>query len=210
MPVDLKNLHNKEAYLMITSSQDTDMYYATRFWAPDPFIYIATRRKSMMLMSDLEIDRAKKEARVDKVYSISKLKKAVERLINKKSMPDAVDYAAYVLNKEHIKRIIVPSNFPTRYTFDMTDRYRFKLICKKDPFFTERVCKAEDEIRCLKKATADTEEILQAVIEMIRDSKVKKGKLYKNGELLTSERINSFIAISALKKHYAGSTSIFA
>src|SRR2546423_15016123 len=53
------------------SESDANMLWATRFFAPDPFIFIKRRGKSYLVMNDLEIDRAKDQASVDKVLSYS-------------------------------------------------------------------------------------------------------------------------------------------
>ena len=43
------------------SEQDPDMLYATKFWAPDPFIFLQRNGKRTLVLSDLEIDRARKQ-----------------------------------------------------------------------------------------------------------------------------------------------------
>ena len=58
--------------LIIAASEiDSNLYYATGFLAPDAFIYLKTEGESVLLMSDLEMDRAKAQARVDTVLSYS-------------------------------------------------------------------------------------------------------------------------------------------
>ena len=51
------------------SESDANMLWATRFFAPDPFIFIQKRGKRYLVMNDLEIDRAKSEASVDRVLA---------------------------------------------------------------------------------------------------------------------------------------------
>ena len=41
------------------SESDANMLWATRFFAPDPFIFIEKRGKRYLVMNDLEIDRAR-------------------------------------------------------------------------------------------------------------------------------------------------------
>src|SRR5437016_14029131 len=61
-----------DARLIYSASEsDANMLWATRFFAPDPFIFIQKRGKTYLVMNDLEIDRAKSQARVDKVLSYS-------------------------------------------------------------------------------------------------------------------------------------------
>ena len=60
------------------SETDADILYPTRFFAPDPFLFVLARGRRVLVMSDLEMDRAKKQARVDEVMSWSRLARAEE------------------------------------------------------------------------------------------------------------------------------------
>ena len=45
----------KPARLIVAASeQDPDMLYATKFWAPDPFIFLQRNGKRTLVLSDLE------------------------------------------------------------------------------------------------------------------------------------------------------------
>src|SRR5690349_7125754 len=55
------------------SEQDSNLYYATKFMAPDPFIYLEIKGERLLVMSDLEMDRAKAQATVDRVLSYSEV-----------------------------------------------------------------------------------------------------------------------------------------
>ena len=47
------------------------MLYATRFRAPDAFAFVETQGRKAILISDLELDRARREAQVETVVSYS-------------------------------------------------------------------------------------------------------------------------------------------
>ena len=69
---DPANLKNHEAVLMVASSEgDANMLYAVGFFVPDPFIFFQHKNAKYAVLSDLEIDRAKKQAQVDRVLSLS-------------------------------------------------------------------------------------------------------------------------------------------
>ena len=53
----------KARLIFDSSSKNADLYYATGFLVGDPFVYLEASGKKYMVMSDLEIDRAKKESR---------------------------------------------------------------------------------------------------------------------------------------------------
>ena len=63
-----------QARLLFSESEHgADMFHATGFRVPDPFVFLESRGKTSILLSDLEIDRGRKEARVDEVVSWSDL-----------------------------------------------------------------------------------------------------------------------------------------
>ena len=63
---------NKTTRLIVAASEnDPDMLYATRFWAPDPFIFLEQKGKRTLVLSDLEIDRGRKQAEADEFVSFS-------------------------------------------------------------------------------------------------------------------------------------------
>ena len=68
------------ALLVAASEGDANMLYAVGFFVPDPFIFFQHKNTSYVVMSDLEIDRAKKQAHVDRVLSLSLYQKKLRKL----------------------------------------------------------------------------------------------------------------------------------
>src|SRR5438094_10032442 len=61
-----------DAQLIYSASErDANMLWATRFFAPEPLIFIKKGRKTYLVMNDLEIDRAKSQESVENVLSYS-------------------------------------------------------------------------------------------------------------------------------------------
>jgi len=53
----------RDNLLMVADSEhDANMLYAVRMFVPDPFIYLSLNGKCHVVMTDLEIDRARKQA----------------------------------------------------------------------------------------------------------------------------------------------------
>ena len=51
------------ALMMYAASEhDSNLYYAVKFSVPDPFPYFRIGNKNIILMSDLELGRAQKQA----------------------------------------------------------------------------------------------------------------------------------------------------
>ena len=78
--------------IVADSERSADMFYATRFLAPDPFIFAQVNGRKFLVMSDLELDRARAQARVDEVLSYTKLHQAAKnRGIKEPTMSDVID-----------------------------------------------------------------------------------------------------------------------
>src|SRR5437867_13192474 len=92
------------------SESDANMLWATRFFAPDPFVFIEKRGKRYLVMSDLEMDRAKDQAQVDKVLSYSEY---VRRLQSEGGpQPPVSDVISEALSDLKIHAVEVPTTFP--------------------------------------------------------------------------------------------------
>ena len=74
-------LRADQALLLVTASEgDANMLYAVGFFVPDPFIFFEHKNIKFVVMSDFEIDRAKKQAHVDRVLSLSLYQRKLRKL----------------------------------------------------------------------------------------------------------------------------------
>ncbi|MBI4436503.1 MAG: aminopeptidase P family protein [Candidatus Omnitrophica bacterium] len=185
-----------DAILMIAASEkDANLYYATRFLAPDPFIYTEIRGKKYLLMSDLELDRAKSQAKVDEVLSASLLAK---RLSKAKIKPTTVSMINSLYRDEKVKEVLVPGNFPFVYGEGLRKK-GYSLTTKEEPFFEGRLYKTEEEITKITETQRATEAAVEEAIRVISGSRVSNGKLYTNGKVLTSEAIKKVINVKLME-----------
>src|SRR5215510_7037540 len=100
-----------DARLIYSASEsDANMLWATRFFAPDPFIFIEKRRKRYVVMNDLEIDRAKSQAAVDKVLASRQYQKRWQT--RGTQFPTTAQILIEVLHDLNIRTLDVPSTFP--------------------------------------------------------------------------------------------------
>src|SRR5215471_17765856 len=100
-----------DARLIYSASEsDANMLWATRFFAPDPFIFIEKRGKRFLVMSDLELDRAREQAEVDRVLIYSDyVRKVQQRGV---PFPTITDVLPEVLRDLGINEVLVPGTFP--------------------------------------------------------------------------------------------------
>src|SRR5438067_388347 len=94
--------------IVADSERSADMLFATRFFAPDAFVYLQKSGRSCAMFSDLEIDRARKSARVDEIVAYS----SVANRLPKKMQSPFHEVVAEFLRKRKVKRALVPADFP--------------------------------------------------------------------------------------------------
>ena len=61
------------------SETNADLYYLTSFLAGDPFLFVEQGGKRTLLLSDLEIDRGRRESSVDEVLRLQKITEEVRK-----------------------------------------------------------------------------------------------------------------------------------
>jgi Xaa-Pro aminopeptidase len=186
-----------EALLIIAASEaDANLYYATRFLAGDPFVFLWHGAEKILLMSDLEVDRARSQARVDVVLPVRRyedLAKAsgIER-------PGVTDALCGLLKERRIQSLTVPGSFPIEHADKLRDQ-GLSLRVRPEPFFEARMVKSPEEIEAITRAMRRTEAAIDLAIAAIREAGVRDEVLWWRGQVLTAEVIRRLIAIQLLK-----------
>ncbi len=190
------------------SDSDANMLWATRFFAPDPFIFITKGKKRYLVMNDLEIDRAKSQAAVDKVLSYSEYQKRWQKRGTQFPTPPQV--LAEVFADLKIKSVEVPSTFPV-YLADQLRTMKIRVEPKPDPFWPEREFKTREEIRAISHSLRAAELGMEAGIDAVRRTEIRKnGYLYLDGTQLTSEILKRIINTAIMAQGYVPSHTIAA
>ncbi len=184
--------------IVADSEKNANLYYATRFLAPDPFIFVQVDGRRTMIMSDLELDRAKAQSTVEEVLSFSKLsKQAKARGVAEPTMMDVVDE---FLKSHAVQGIEVPLDFGLAYADGLRKR-GYTVQPKPDPFFPERMIKSEEEIRQLTATLRVTEESLEGAIGLIRNSEIAAdGTLRLAGKPLTVELLRKTMHLTMMER----------
>src|SRR5438105_4929852 len=114
-----------DARLIYSASEsDANMLWATHFFAPDPFIFILKRGRRYLVMNDLELDRAKDQASVDKVLAYSDYHKRWQA--RGTQFPTTAQILAELFADLKIKSIEVPATFPVGLA-DQLRRIKFRV-----------------------------------------------------------------------------------
>jgi len=208
MPTQKKKPARKRTSLILAASEgDSNMLYATGFFVPDPFIFFEHLGRTHVVMSDLEIDRAKKEANVDSVLSLSDYWRRLKRQGKATGTGDVLEL---IFKERGIHTLEVPSNFPVLFADDLRSR-RFTVAVKKDPFFDEREKKSPMEVKKIQDSIRVAEIGLEAGIKVLKRARIGKDRyLYLNGRRLTSEAVKTIVNTSIMALGWVPSHTIIA
>jgi len=198
-----------QARLIYSASEsDANMLWATGFFAPDPFIFVEKRGKRYLVMSDLEMDRARDQAHVDKVLSYTSY---VRRLLSEGGpQPPVADVISEVLSDLKITAVDVPTTFPLGLGDALRQR-RIQVTPTPDPFWAKREYKTIDEVRNIRLSLEAAEKGIEAGIGAIRRTVIKKDeRLLLDGTPLTSEILKQIINTTIMSLGFVPSHSIVA
>src|SRR5947208_13343290 len=188
----------KPARLIVAASEtDPDMLYATKFWAPDAFIFLERNGRRTLVLSDLEIDRGRKQADADEFVMFSKLEREVQGRSRK--APPYEKVLAHFLRKRGVRSITVPANFPLRYAEELAAS-KIRVRATNGLFWPEREAKSDKEVEMMDQALRITEKGLKRAIEVLKESKPGSSKRLRwRGKTVTSEMLRAEIDSTILR-----------
>src|SRR5437868_7914648 len=182
--------------IVAPSDTDADMLYATRIFIGDPFIFLQQNGKRTLVLSDLEIDRAKKNAKADEFVMFSQLEREVQG--KAKKAPPYEKVLAHFLTKRGVKSALVPANFPLGFARALA-RDDVDLATTNGVFWPEREAKTDDELKLIGRALRITETGLARAMEVLKASKPSGKKLRWSGKTLTSGMLRAEIDSAMLR-----------
>ena len=172
----------KTAKLLIADSEsNSDMYWATRLFVPDPFIFLQWGEHTAIVVSDLELARARHEAQVDQVLSYSEY---VVKCRGRHDRPVREgEVIVKILKERGIRRVTVPSYFPFEKARKL-EGLGLKVETKPDPFFDERAIKTRDEKEAIRHTLACVSKSLRAAVGLLKKSRIRGNRILSKGRPL--------------------------
>lgn len=165
------------------SSSSRDLYYLSGFEASDPFTYLRTDGKSILVVSQLEFSRAREESRVDEVLKTSELSGEGNVFDN-------------LAEEFGIEVLAVPGDFPLGMAEEMDTCVE---AVESDVVMEDRKVKSRKEQQKLRKAQEATEKAMEKAEKLLKRADVRDRVLYLDGRPLTSERLRSLIKIHLIE-----------
>src|SRR5438874_8926823 len=192
-----KTKHDIPRLIVAASEIDPDMLYATKFCAPDPFIYLQRSGKRTLVLSDLEIDRGRKQADADEFLMFSELERELQG--KSKKAPPYEKVLAHFLKKRGVRSATVPANFPLGYAEELAAN-KIRVRAADGFFWPQREAKTDKEIEMIGRALRITETGLKRAIEVLKASKPgARKRLRWSGKTLTSEILRAEIDSAILR-----------
>lgn len=181
------------------SERNSDLYYATGFSAPDPFLFIELNEKKFIFLSDLEYERGKKEAKVDEVIRTAPL---IEQLKKTREKPAVVDMLLLWLENKNISKdsliVEVPFDFPAYLYKNLLSFFKNVQVNQNHLYIQQRMKKTAQEIEYIKEVLSITSGAFDIVKKYLEESVIQGEFLYYKGNKLTSEfirgKINEYFA----------------
>jgi len=199
----------RETLLMVADSErDADMLYAVGMFVPDPFIYLRIRGVNCIVMSDLEIDRARAQAPHCRVLSLSRYQRRIrEHGIRNPSLAHVI---AQILREKRVRRVVVPGSFPCGLAAELR---RLKVVAhpRRGAFFPQREQKSSEEAKRITAALTMAEVGLAEAVQVLRNARIGRGnRLFHHHLPLTSEKLRGVIETAIVQASGLASHTIAA
>ena len=182
------------------STFNQNLYYTTRFLAGDPFLYFESADTSTLVVSAMEVGRARKESRVKDVRAFHDFGFREFYRQYRDAGRALAQVAARVLLDHETREVRVEPSLPVQFA-DALRAEGITLEIDGTMGVEARRRKATDEVSAIEAAQQSTEAAMARAIALIGASEEHAGVLHYKGVPLTSERIRTEIELDLLQQN---------
>jgi Xaa-Pro aminopeptidase len=183
----------RENLLIVADTvRDADMLYAVRMFVPDPLIYLRIEGRCHVVVNDLELDRARKEAPHCRVISLNQCWNKL-RQQGVRKYHDVAQVIRLLLRERKIRRVQVPESFPLGLARRLRD-LKVKLKVAAGGVFPQRPFKTPEEVKKISAALLMAEVGLAEGIQALKQCRIARDRklVFRNGAF-TAERLRAII-----------------
>jgi Xaa-Pro aminopeptidase len=194
-------------------ASNSTLYWRLRFAVGDPAALIelpaeVAGGQSMLILRDIEMERARQHARVDRVGCPAQF--APDGGLSGDRETATAQAVAEFLRRNNIRQVIADRTLPLIYV-DQIQKVGLSVVCDDQWGVTGRRSKDEQEIAWLREAQQMTEDAMQMACRAVARARADgSGVLHTDGAELTAERLRSMVDIWLLERGYTNPTSIIA
>jgi Xaa-Pro aminopeptidase len=189
--------------LYADTERSADALYFGRIGVPDPFLAFGAGGRKIAAVTALEFGRVRRESAFDRVVPYEPYLLQARRQWPRRQVGAAE--AMFLIAKDfRQKRFTVPADFPAGM-FGRLRRLGLDLRVADGALFPERAVKTPAEAEAIRAANRGSARGLAAAESVLRSSRIRAGRLWHRGKVLTSERLKFAIEVACLE---AGTTSL--
>ncbi len=188
------------------------LYWRIRVLVGDPVALIELPQssgiRSVLILRDIEMQRAKKSAGVDQVGCPADF--APECGLSGDRETATAQAAAECLRRVGVANVVADRSLPLIFA-ELLKRAGISVECDTELWVAERRQKSEEEVEHLRAAQRVTEQAMRFACEMIATAEARSGgALYRDGQPLTSERVRTAVDHWLMDRHFINPRSIIA
>jgi Xaa-Pro aminopeptidase len=189
------------------------LYHRIRFLVVDVAVWLELPNQTgsaetVLICRDIELDRARREARVDRVACPADFAPA-GGLSGDREVATA-QAAAECLRRAGVRQVVADRSLPLLFT-DLIRQAGIEVLCDPQLGVQERRQKDAQELAWIQQAQQVTEQAVALACRMIASAKAgPDGVLVQDGQVLTSERVRAAIDHFLLDHGYLNPTCIVA
>lgn len=202
------------AYLMAgIPASNSSLYHAIRFNVGDPAAVVTLNGatgplKSILILRDIEMGRAKRFAKVDQVACPADFAPSTGLSGDRETA--TAQATAECLVRHQVKSVVADRTLPLIFA-DVIRAAGIEVHCDHNKGVIDRRSKDAQEIQWLREAQATTEGAMEMACRLIAAAQPNDdGVLLHAGEVLTSERVRFEIDVWLLRHGYSNVPSIIA
>jgi len=189
------------------------LYHRIRFSVGDPVAYLelpaaAGKRKSVLILRDIEMERARRAARADEVACPADY--APEGGLSGDRETATAQAAAECLRRSGVERVTGDRSLPLIFA-EMMRRSGIDVVCDTELGVLDRRRKDAQEIAWIREAQQVTEGAMEMACCLVAAAAARRdGVLMHEGQPLTAERVRAAIDHWLLDRGYANPPAIVA
>ncbi len=191
---------------------NSSLYWRIRFSVCDPVVLIELPTpkgaESVLILRDIEMERARQSARVDRVACPADYAPAGGLSGDRETA--TAQAAAECLRRAGVTQVVGDRTLPLIFA-DLARQAGMTVECDPRQWVNERRQKNAEEIQHLREAQRITEQAVQMACELIASADARRdGVLMREGTPLTSERVRAAVDHWLLDREFSNPVAIIA
>lgn len=193
-------------------AMNNTLLWRIRFMVGDPVALLEIPQdgqvRSVLLLRDIEMQRARQSARADQVGCPADF--APEGGLSGDRETATAQAAAECFRREGVTEVVADRSLPLIFA-EFLSRAGITVRCDTELWVAERRQKTDEEIEHLRDAQRVTEQAMEFACGMVGTAEARSGGvLYRDNEPLTSERVRTAIDHFLMDRGFTNPTSIVA